>query len=60
MQGIFGKRFILAFLSSAAFRLQNRVSDFFKIVLFGRQKALLRVPWEMRLISRLKIKISKN
>ena len=29
VQGIFGERFILALLSSAVFRLQNRVSDFF-------------------------------
>ena len=27
--GIFGKTFILALLSSAAFRLQNRISDLF-------------------------------
>ena len=29
IQGIFGKMFILALLSSAVFRLQNLVSDFF-------------------------------
>ena len=29
VQGIFGKKFISALLSSAVFRLQNRVSDFF-------------------------------
>ena len=29
VQGIFGEMFILALLSSAVFRLQNRVSDFF-------------------------------
>ena len=29
VQGIFGKTFILALLSSAVFRLQNCVSDFF-------------------------------
>ena len=29
VQGIFGVAFILAVLSVAAFRLQNRVSDFF-------------------------------
>ena len=29
VQGIFGKTFILTLLSSAAFRLQNCVSDFF-------------------------------
>ena len=29
VQGIFGKRFILALLPSAVFRLQNHVSDFF-------------------------------
>ena len=29
VQGIFGKSFILALLSSAVFRLQNCVSDFF-------------------------------
>ena len=29
IQGIFGKTFILALLSSAVFRLQNSVSDFF-------------------------------
>ena len=36
VQGIFRGTFILALSSSADFRLQNRVSDFFKIVLFGR------------------------
>ena len=29
VQGILGKRFILALLSSAVFRLEKRVSDFF-------------------------------
>ena len=29
VQGIFGETFILALLSSAVFRLQNGVSDFF-------------------------------
>ena len=29
VQGIFGETFILALLSSAVFRLQNLVSDFF-------------------------------
>ena len=29
VQGIFGETFILALLSSAIFRLQNRVSDLF-------------------------------
>ena len=29
VQGIFGETFILALFSSAAFRLQNHVSDFF-------------------------------
>ena len=29
VQGIFGKNFILALLSSAVFHLQNSVSDFF-------------------------------
>ena len=29
VQGKFGKTFILVLLSSAVFRLQNRVSDFF-------------------------------
>ena len=29
VQGMFGKAFILALLSSVAFRLENRVSDFF-------------------------------
>ena len=29
LQGGFGKTFILALFSSAVFRLQNRVSDFF-------------------------------
>ena len=33
VQGIFGETFILALLSSAVFRLQNRV---YKIVLLGR------------------------
>ena len=36
VQGIFRKTFILALLSSAVFSLQNRVSDFFQFVLFGR------------------------
>ena len=29
VQGVFGETFILALLSSAVFRLQNHVSDFF-------------------------------
>ena len=29
VEGIFGKTFILVFLSSAVFRLENRVTDFF-------------------------------
>ena len=29
VQGVFGKTFILALLSSAVFHLQNRLSDFF-------------------------------
>ena len=36
VQGIFGETFILALLSSAAFRLQNCVSDFFWFALLGR------------------------
>ena len=36
VQGIFGKILILALLSSASFRQQNCVSNFFQIVLFGR------------------------
>ena len=36
VQGIFGEMFILALLPSAVFRLQNRVSDFFKFVLLRR------------------------
>ena len=36
VQGIFGGTFILALSSSAVFRLQNCVSDFFLIVLLGR------------------------
>ena len=36
VQGVFEKTVILVLLSSAVFRLQNHVSDFFKIVLFGR------------------------
>ena len=36
IQGIFGEMFILGLLCSAVFRLQNRVSDFCKIILFGR------------------------
>ena len=35
VQGIFRETFSLALLSSAAFCLQNRVSDFFKFVLLG-------------------------
>ena len=49
-QGIFGKTFILGLLSSAVFRLQNRVSDVFWIVLLGRWKAFIRVPYKMKLI----------
>ena len=44
MQGIFGKTFILESLSLAVFRLQNRVSDFFEIVLFGSSKFFIIVP----------------
>ena len=40
VQGIFGETFILALLSSAAFRLQNCVSDFFNL-LCSRDKRLL-------------------
>ena len=36
VQGIFGETFILTLLSSAVFRLQNPVSDFFEFVLLGR------------------------
>ena len=36
VQGIFGETVILALLSSAVFRLQNRVSDFVEFVLTGR------------------------
>ena len=36
VQGIFGETFILALTSSAVFRLQNYVSDFFKFALLGR------------------------
>ena len=36
VQDILGKTFILTLLSSAVFRPQNDVSDFFKTVLFGR------------------------
>ena len=36
VQGIFGKKFILALFSSAVFCLQNHVSSFFKTILFGR------------------------
>ena len=38
VQGIFGKIFILALLSSAAFCIQSHVSDFFQIFLFRRTK----------------------
>ena len=40
VQGIFGKTFILALLSSAVFRLQNRVSVSFKLF-YSRDKRLL-------------------
>ena len=33
---IFGGTFILALTSSGVFRQQNHVSDFFKIILFGK------------------------
>ena len=36
VQDIFGKTIILTLLSSAVVHLQNCVSDFFKILLFGR------------------------
>ena len=36
LQGILGETFILALSSSAFFRVQNRVSEFFYIVLFVR------------------------
>ena len=36
VQGIFGETFVLALLSSAILRLQNRVSDFFSFVSLGR------------------------
>ena len=36
VQGIIGKTFILALLSSAIIRLQNCISVFFYIALFGR------------------------
>ena len=51
LQGIFGGTFILALSSSAVFCLENGVSDFFQIGLSGREKAFIRVPPEMRLIS---------
>ena len=38
IQGIFGKIFILALLSSAAFCIQSHVSDLFQIFLFRRTK----------------------
>ena len=38
MRGIFGETFTLALLSSAVFRQQKRVADFFKFVLFWRKK----------------------
>ena len=44
VQGIFGKTFILLLLSSVVFCQQNLVSDFFWLVLFGKQKAFTRVP----------------
>ena len=44
VEGIFGKTFVLALLSSAVFLLQKFVSDFFYIVLFGRLKISIRVP----------------
>ena len=36
VQDIFEETFVLALLSSAVFRIQNRVSDFLKFVLLGR------------------------
>ena len=71
VHGIFGGTFILALLSSAVFRLQILVSDFFQIVFLGRWKAFIRVPFgnevdfrDIRNVSLhmywLKIKISEN
>ena len=65
VQGILGKIFILV-LSSAVFRLQNGVSDFFQILLFGRLKTFIKWGWfqghywTLPQISWLKNKISKN
>ena len=41
VQGIFGETFILALLSSAVFRLQNRVSDIFLNLSCSGDKRLL-------------------
>ena len=60
VQGIFRKTFILALLSSAVFRLQNRVSDFFWIVLFVRLKAFIRVPFENEVDFRDIMNVSSN
>ena len=43
VQGIFRETFILLLSSSAVFRLQNCVWDFFKFALIGRWKAFIRV-----------------
>ena len=40
VQGIFGETFVLVFLSSAVFRLQNRVSDLFYFVCSGDKRLL--------------------
>ena len=38
VQGVFGETFILGLLSSAVFRLQNIVSNFFKILCSGDKR----------------------
>ena len=40
LKRMFGKTFILTLASSAAFRLQNHVSNFFYFVLFGDKRIL--------------------
>ena len=45
VHGIFEETFILALLPSVAFRLQNRVSDFFNTVLLGRLSSEFFRKW---------------
>ena len=46
VQGLFGKRFILTLSFPSAFRLQNRVLNFFFLICFARElKGLYQISW---------------